>query len=232
MRYESLRKIAIRNGISEQIINKIIHDYKVHDSLDRVLLSMISYDENGIEGLASGASAFQEYYERVKNTSSYENYFKKYYEEWICLVLETKDGNIYEYSKRQMVTAFRGLVAHGSSEDLRPKFKYLADFLNGLESPDVLFCDTGKAIHCLPQHMRRRYTEDNNPFIFQKKYMLAMKEAILLGIFAEFFNYKPNDGPYWDAGLLSDTSYLKEKNPNLAQKITEQLDIVTKNMRR
>ena len=216
MLYNQLRKTAAELGVSEEACDAIISEYKMVELLDRVALAQYTYSEKGIDGLADGATALNKIYEIVKERphSVLSGYFENYYEKWICLVLETEQGKIYPYTKKDLVMAFRGVDVHGSINKLDEKRKYLSEFLRGAESPDVLFFNAGLMARCLPQNMRKNYLEKDYPMELIKKFKLDMKEIIILTIFAEIFNYTSKTGPLiGSVALLPDISYLQTRNP-------------------
>ena len=232
MQYEIMRKImkrtASKYNISEKFFDEILLEYKRTELIDRISLSLHRYDENGIEGLADGAMALNTLYESVDNMSVItRNYFKTYYETWICLVLETEQGEIYSYTKKDIVMVLRGLNVHGTVKGTNKRRKYLIKFLDKVNSPSVLFIDGGRNIGCLPEHKRKEYLEKDYPFILTTKYNLDMKEIVMLNILGEFFTYHVKKDLYNDhPSLMMETAYLMQKAPDIANKVLEQINII------
>ena len=227
MSYNSLKRTAKKLGVSEEVCDKIIRGYQMDELFDKILISAHTYERKGIEGLAEGATAFNKIYEMMQNTTSggINDYFEFYYKKWICLVLETKDGQIYSYTKKDIVMAFRGLSVHGTTKKLKEEPKYLNGFLRGIENPDVLFFNAGNTAHCLPPHMRKEHSEKDYPLVIETKYHLDVKEIIILTILYELFNYTDETGPNLGSiSLMPDTSYLEKKAPSIAKTISEQID--------
>ena len=229
-----MKKTATEHSIPEELFENILLEYKHQELIDKIILALYRYDENGIEGLADGAAAFHVLYEEATDTSTARKYFREYYENWICLVIETEQGDIYQYTKKELVLAFRALRAHGKKTNIPKERLYLLDFVKGNNSPSVLFIDGGRNIGCLPEYKRKQYMEKDYPFILTKKYNLNMKEITILNIFGELFTYVATGDLYRDRpGLMMDTDYLKHKKPNIANKVIEQINIIRqKNPRR
>ena len=226
MSYNNLKRTAKKLGVSVEICDKIIRAYQTDELFDKILLSAHTYEKKGIEGLAEGATAFNKIYEMMQNTTGGINsYFDSYYKKWICLVLETRQGQVYSYTKKDIVMAFRGLDVHGTTKKLGKERKYLNGFLKETEDPDVLFFNAGNTAHCLLPHMRKKYSEKDYPLIIQSKYHLNMKELIILTILYELLNYTYKTGPNLGSlSLMSDTSYIETKAPSIAKTISEQID--------
>ena len=229
-----MKKTATEHSVPEELFENILSEYKHQESINKIILALYGYDENGIEGLADGATAFHVLYEEATDTSTIRKYFKKYYEKWICLVIETEQEEIYKYTKKELVLAFRALRAHGTKTDIPKKRLYLLDFVKGNNSPSVLFIDGGSSIGCLPEYKRKQYMEKDYPFIVPKKYNLNMKEVIILNIFGELFTYVATGDLYRNRpGLMMDTDYLMHKRPDIADTVMKQINIIReKNPRR
>lgn len=226
MSYNNLKRTAKKLGVSVEICDRIIHAYQMDELFDKILLAAHTYEKKGIEGLAEGATAFNKIYEMMQNTTGgINNYFDNYYKKWICLVLETRQGQVYSYTKKDIVMAFRGLDVHGTTNRLGKERKYLNGFLKGTENPDVLFFNAGNTAHCLPPHVRKRHSEKNYTLIIPSEYRLNMKEFIILTTLYELFNYTDKTGPNSGSiSLMPDTSYLEKKSPSIAKIISEQID--------
>ena len=150
MQYETMRKImkkaAAKHNISKEIFENILLQYKRKELIDKIVLALYRYEENGIEGLSEGAKAFHVIYEEATETSITRKYCREYYENWICLILETEQGKVYSYTKKDVILAYRALQEHGEQTKISRERKYLRDFVKGVNSPSVLFIDGGRNI--------------------------------------------------------------------------------------
>lgn len=216
-------------GLSDSHINAIFNMHKVTKLLYELQSTQLTYNGKEYEKLAETSTAINKLYEYSTNTKNKIStlYFKDFYKDWLCLVLETETGQVYAYTKKQFIIAFRGLDVHESSDGLDPKPKYLTSFLKGENKPKLLFFENGISSHCTldGRHMREEYMDElfTHKVIFTRR--LDLKESITLGILGELFDAAAYGiHTKKDISIVDPPQSLFTKKPEIANRIKEQND--------
>ena len=179
-------------GISQDKINEISVKDNLHDLISDVWSLQMAYSAGQYNRLAESATALHKIYEYCTSNNTMVDYFQNCYKKWICLILKTENGDIYDYTKKEFVMAFRGLDVHNSTENLSDKPKYLTDFLNGNNNPAVLFFENWNEFNCITDESEgKTCLKDRHNIQFATSLNLDLKESIIFSILWELWD-KPN----------------------------------------
>ena len=179
-------------GISQDTINEISVKENLHDLISDVWSLQMAYKAGQYNRLAESATALHKIYEYCTSNNTMADYFQNYYKKWICLILKTENGDIYDYTKKEFVMAFRGLDVHNSTENLSDKAKYLTNFLSGNNNPTVLFFENWNEFNCITDESDgETCLKDRHNIQFATSLNLDLKESIIFGILGELWD-KPN----------------------------------------
>ena len=183
-------KSALENlGMSKDKIKKLSELDDMHNQLLEIRTTMLTY-ANCHDDLAKSATKLNNIYEYFigHHAEHITEYFENCYKNWICLVLRTEDGEVYDYTKRNLVMAFRGMDVHNLPPQDQGKLKYLVDFLEEKNHPTVLFYENWKKSYSIEnEHSGKFVINDQHEINFRVDLKLNLKESIILGIFTDLW---------------------------------------------
>ena len=197
-------------GISQDTINEMSAQEKIYDLRNNILSLQLTYDTGQYNRLAESATAFNKLSEYYISNNQMTDYFQNCYKEWICLILKTENGDIYDYTKREFVIAFRGLDVHNSTGNLSEKAKYLTAFLSGKNNPALLFFEDWNEFNCITDESDGEMClKEHHNIRFAKSIDLDLKESIIFGILWELWAMPNIKKPLV---LNKDIRYLDERS--------------------
>ena len=231
-----ITKIQLRNGLksldlSEQVIDSIYEKILVDEEVTNIFTTPGRYLLDDQELLASCATSINNLQELSEGDNSVlHSYFKHRYKKWTSLVLETEDGDIYEYTKHNIIMSYRGLQVHKNKGSTK-KQEYLHDFLKNRVKPNVLFVDIGHIFRCVYDENHSKLVKDDCFKVnLTFNYKFDIKEALLFAVVKDIQAVTQKKNLSKEVKKFSrNVDYLESKNKAIAEKIKKQIREIEEN---